>query len=121
METTATVNQLERALNHVNTKFNGNIRFKRGPEGKSQNRRSFTLTVKHSRLPGGRIGHTGRRVSAACWHVHGEFFEYLFNDGITLIKAGSKVMKGHADNWQDWNIGSIYQPMYYSGACDCDR
>ncbi len=119
MQTTATIEQLNAALNAVNAKYDNNIIFKSGPEGISAKRRRFTLTVKRSQDAGGRLSHQGRRVAAACWHVHGDFFEYLFDDGVELIKAGTKSMKDNYDNWQDWNIGSIAQPMYYSEACNC--
>ena len=119
MQTTATVQQLNDALQHVNDKFDGNICFKREPHQISAKRAGFTLTVIDSAASGGRIGNSGQRVAAACWHVHGEFFEYLFNQGVTLIIAGDKRMESHDDNWQDWNIGSNAQPMYYSEACSC--
>lgn len=119
MQTTATIKQLNEALAHVNTLFDNNVVFKTDPEQISKNRTKFTLTVKDSKNAGGRIGHTGRRVKAACWHVHGEFFDFLFNDGVDYIKAGPTVMRESSDNWQDWNIGSMVQPMYYSEACDC--
>ena len=119
METTATVQQLNDALKHVNERFSNNIQFNRGPEQFTGKRVRFTLTVKDTKGPGGRLGHTGRRVKAACWHVHGYFFEYLFSQGVDFIRAGNKVMKDDYDNWQDWNIGSIASPMYYSEACEC--
>ena len=118
MKTTATAQQLHDALKHVNTLFSDNIVFKSGPT-QTGNRQQFTLTVKDSSAPGGRLSHTGNRVSAACWHVHGRFFEYLFSDGVELIIAGDKRMQSNLDNWQDWNIGSMMQPMYYSEACNC--
>ena len=119
MQTTATIQQLYDALKHVNTLFDDNIKFNREPHAISSKRNGFTLTVNDCKCAGGRIGHTGRRLHAACWHVHGEFFEYLFSEGVTLIIAGSKRMKAGSDNWQDWNIGSMIQPMYYSEACEC--
>ena len=119
MKTTATKEQLERALAHVNKSFDNNITWKREPHAISSKRNGFTLTVKDSSKPGGRRSHTGRRVAAACWHVHGEFFEFLFEDGVNFIQAGRTVMKDNRDNWMDWNIGSIAQPMYYSEACEC--
>ena len=119
MQTTATTEQLTAALQHVNEKFEDNIVFKSGPTPKGR-RMQFTLTVKDSKEAGGRRSHTGRRISAACWHVHGEFFEYLFDDGVSLIIAGDKRMRDNRDNWQDWNIGSVMYPMYYSEACECN-
>ena len=119
MQTTATTEQLNDALRHVNTLFEDNICFNREPHQISKKRTGFTLTVNSSYGPGARLGFSGKRVHAACWHVHGKFFEYLFNIGVTLILAGEKRMESNEDNWQDWNIGSNYQPLYYSQACEC--
>ena len=47
MQTTATIQQLEDALKHVNTLFDNNICFKREPHKISANRTGFTLTVKN--------------------------------------------------------------------------
>ena len=120
MQTTATIQQLNEALNHVNEMYENNIVFKREPHQISAQRTAFTVTVRDSAGPGGRISHTGRRVSAACWHVHGHFFEYLFNEcDVTLIIAGKRRMYCNLENWQDWNIGSYFSPMMYSEACNC--
>ena len=120
METIATKKQLNEALNHVNKQFSNNIIFKNGPEQISKNRVRFTLTVKETRGPGGRVSSTGKRIKAACWHVHGEFFEYLFSQGVTLIKSSFITMQDNSDNWKDSNIGSHFTPMNYSEACDCN-
>jgi hypothetical protein len=127
MKTNATIEQLNEALNFVNVLFSGNIEFKDFSRLSSKTNR-FTLTVKDSHEPGARLGqminHKGNRkhLRAACWHVHGYFFEYLFlkYDNIK-IHAGNKKMLSNADNWQDWNIGSNYDPLNYSEACDCNK
>ena len=122
MKTTATIQQLNEALSYINDKhFKGNVIYNREPE---QNGRyvHFTLRVKDSSGPGARRGfHNRRKLVSACWHVHGELFEYLFThfDNIVIV-AGDKKMRDNYDNWQDWNIGSVYQPMYYSEACECE-
>jgi len=119
MQTTANRETLDQALKHVNNMFNDNIVYKTITQISSK-RISFTLTVKTSKNEGGRIGHTGRRVAAACWHVHGYFFEKVWElEPEALIIAGSLRMTGEDDNWQDRNIGSVYQPMMYSEACNC--
>lgn len=118
MKTNASIYELNQALNYVNQKFDDNIKFKAiTPIGKKV---QFTLTVHDSKNPGSRRSAKGRRIAAACWHVHGYFFEYLFNnfDNIT-ISAGKKVMKDNSDNWQDWQIGNNYRPLMYSEACEC--
>lgn len=120
------VETLEKALKIVNDKYDDNIVFKRCEAVNNAGTRArFTLTVKDSRKAGGRISHSGRRVAAACWHVHGDFFmTCLAINGSAVIKsAGCADIKAgytRADG-QDRNIGSIASPMMYSEACDCEE
>lgn len=118
MYTNATIIELNRALELVNERFNNNIKFKRLDN--KGNRKIFTLTVKNSKDAGGRIGFTGKRVAAACWHAHGYFFDALFsiNENIYIYSMGKKIT-ADSGNWQDKNIGSIMSPLYYSQACKC--
>jgi hypothetical protein len=75
------------------------------------------LSVKNSRGPGSRFSPTsGRRVSAACWHAHGYFFDAL--------PTGTKIQaRGHTfrsgDVWRDWNIGSVMNRCRMSESCEC--
>jgi hypothetical protein len=118
MKTTATVKELQAAIDTVNEKYLGNIRFKRIDQ--TGRRVNFTLTVIDSKKPGGRKGPEGRRIAAACWHVHGDLFDALWDrNPDTVIIAGPLTMRGKGDNWQDRNIGSTMRPFYYSEACDC--
>jgi hypothetical protein len=129
MKTNATIEQLNEALNFVNLSFGGNIRFK-NIEQVSKTRVQFTLTVKDSKEPGHRRGYYARegrqpkRLAAACWHVHGYFFEYLFlrYPDITVIAGGHK-MQSNYDNWHDRIIGScgMARPLQFSSACDCHK
>ena len=120
MKTNATIPELNQALSQVNNTFEDNIRFKRIEQ--SGSKVLFTLTVVNSRLPGGRLSHTGRRIAAACWHVHGHFFDCLFkiNPG-AWVKSLDKTITKNAGNWQDWQIGSQARPVMYSDACECDH
>ncbi len=123
--------QLYDALRAVNKEFAGNITFKRidFANGKSRTRFNVTLTVKDSSGPGARRGYSGRRVNAACWHVYGTFLDNLPEDAraympTVVYENGRRVMKRRfkapGDEWEDWNIGSEWRPLYYSEACDCD-
>lgn len=115
-----TQDDLRCALSAINLdRYNNNIRLKRlEPLGRRQN---FTLTVNDSAAAGGRIGHSGRRVAAACWHVHGHFFEALFDIAPdAIIKSNMATITQDAGNWCDRNIGSLIEPMYYSDACKCE-
>lgn len=125
MQTNATISELNQALDLVNKRYNNNIIFRwPGPEQISRNRTKFTLTVKDSRGPGSRVSasvyQNRRRVKAACWHVHGHFFDGLFsiNPDLFVRSAGRKITR-EAGNWYDWNIGSQMYPVYFSEACDC--
>jgi hypothetical protein len=120
MKTTATAETLSKALAIVNERFDNNVTYNRAPE-KQGKRLAFTLKVKDSRKPGARRGLTGRRSVAACWHVHGYFFDAVWTiEPAAIIDAGALRMTGKADNWQDRNIGSMYQPAMYSEACCCN-
>ena len=120
MKTTATIDQLDKALKTINSKYDNNIRFKVIKDISSK-RVQFTITVNDSKGPGARRSAEGRRIAAACWHVHGELFDSLWaQDPDTLIIAGPLRMTGWQDNWQDRNIGSMYQPLMHSQACECN-
>jgi len=108
---------IEKAFNKANAKFHGNLTMpKIEPQNGKDNRYVVRLSVIDSRGPGGRISPSGRRVKAACWHAHGEFMSAL-PDG-TEIRTSGKV-KYAGGMWEDWNIGSIVNPFYFSEACDC--
>jgi len=115
-----TFGELEKALAKINEKmFEGNITWKRAPEPFGRNLR-FTLTVNDSAAKGGRRGHSGKRVSAACWHAHGHFFDAVFHIAPDAIfqAMGNTITLQHG-NWQDKNVGSIVQPKDFSDMCEC--
>ncbi len=130
MKTNASIQQLNESLNFVNHLFDGNIRFK-DIEQISKKTVRFTLTVKDSQKLGHRRGYFSRdrkqpkRLAAACWHVHGYFFEYLFlkYPDQLWINAGGHNMASNEDNWQDKIIGSfgIERDYHFSEACDCHK
>ncbi len=116
-----TESQLEQALTEVNKKYGNNVIWNRAPERQGRSYR-FTLRVKDSHGKGARIGFTGRAMVSACWHVHGDFFDALFEiePDTRIISAGNEITINYG-NWEDRNIGSIIHPMYYSEACNCKR
>ena len=119
-----TKDDLERTLSKVNRNFKKNIVWKRPPE-KVGNRLRFTLTVIDSSKGGARrSAHNRRKVHAACWHVHGQFFYYLYQEAPTaIIKARDLTITGPTTaggNWKDYNIGSMINPFMYSQACECE-
>jgi len=108
---------IENALLNTNKVFNNNIAFKRLE--KTGNRYIVTLKVKDSRALGSRIGFSGQRVNAACWHVYGYFFDECFklNPSCTIKQNGENLTP--QNNWTDKNIGSVIERLMYSNACDC--
>jgi len=140
----ATMENLQAALDVVNARYAGNIKFKT-LETKGR-RISFTLTVKQTSVftpqslvsgrkvtmtaPGVSVGREGRRIAAACWHAHGDFFDALFkiapdagiysSGSLATPRAGKWITKD-GGNWQDWNKGSAYMPVMASQCCECRR
>jgi len=115
-----TFGELEKALAEINEKmFDGNIVWKRAPEAYRGHIR-FTLTVNDSSMKGGRRGFSGKRVSAACWHVHGHFFDAVFNiERKAIFQALGNTITLEYGNWEDSNAGSMVNPKAFSDMCDC--
>ena len=114
----ATRDDIIEALNKVNAEFDGNIKTKRfdhaGKTRQGDDKWNVTLTVENSKDAGGRVSGHGRRIAAACWHVHGTFMDSL-PDGTVIVSLGRKVSPG--DYWCDWRIGP--GSFYMSESCDC--
>jgi len=118
---------LRKALESVNTRYQGNIKFKTlKPRG---NRISFTLTVIDSKAPGHRRTPSGKRMPFACWHATGHFMDALFEiqPAAGVYSSGSLANPrfGHwitkdGGNWEDWGIGPVMNPVMVSQACDCN-
>ena len=124
-----TFSEMKEAINMLNAKYENNIQFNRFEH--MGDYFIFTLRVKDTKKAGHRLGfphpETGKqkRLSSACWHVHGDFFDCLLSlNKEAVIKSTMKgqplVITAEGGNWQDANIGSIMQPLYYSEACECD-
>jgi hypothetical protein len=113
---------LDNALRATNEVFGGNVGFfhKRhiGHTRQGGNKYDVRLTVRSSRGPGAARSYTGRRLSAACWHVHGTFFDALPPEA-EIISAHEDGIHRPGDCWFDYQVGSMMQPMYASEACDC--
>jgi len=134
-----TIGDLQAALDIINRKYQDNVEFKSLEQKGKQIQ--FTLRVKSSQGPGHRLGFpvknyrtgkiTQKRMAFACWHVHGDFFDALFKvnpqaavfSGMSsLANPGSQQwITINGVNWQDKNIGSQMQPLYFSEACECDE
>lgn len=125
---------LSRALAIVSKKYNNNVIW----NNYQREGRNFrvTLRVVDSHGRGARLAfpdpETGkqRRMISACWHVHGDFFEALLeiNPNAEIRTSKTKIYTQPTlnpkrfliiGNWEDWNIGSIIHPFYFSEACGC--
>jgi len=116
-----TQEDLEKALEITNRKFENNITWNRF-EKIGRNRYRVTLRVKDSRKAGHRIGYTGRRLINACWHVHGTFFDALLSvNPEAEIIALNRVINKEGGNWEDIQVGSVLCPRWLSEMCECYR
>ena len=111
------------AINALNKIYDGNIKMPYAPRylGKDKSgleKYRLVLRTFDSSAAGSTRSASGRRTSSACWHAHGHFFEYIIAFG-GYIEARDKKIKSKADNWQDYNIGNLYNPCLASEACDC--
>ena len=122
----ATEEQIHEALAKANQEFDSNLEFNNfeyiGHTRGGMQKHRVTLRVIDSRGKGARLGFpnytTGRQrhLVSACWHVHGTFFDAL-PEGTTIQTGQHTIEPG--DSWNDWDIGSMIRPMYYSEACEC--
>lgn len=119
--------ELRTAVELVSANYGSNVVFKREPErcGKAL---LFTLTVKDSRKAGARRGRGGRRIAAACWHANRDVMRAVFEaNPRARYKTALADYRGLESfnalypetGWQ--NIGSNFEPLYHSEACECDE
>ena len=126
-----TKEDLEKALEILNQKYDNNVTWNRFQQISSRSFR-VTLRVKDSKKAGHRIAYWAyvngkiKRLPYACWHTHGDFFDILLNINPNAViqvlnrkiyRVGNEIV----NNWVDWNIGSLMYPLYYSEACECYR
>lgn len=117
---------LTKAMIEANASYNGNLTFNRFDVGK--NHVNFTLRVNSSKGAGHRVGHSGKRLVAACWHAHRDFLASLFtlapNAKVVSCKAkydGKDGFEASFERTGNDNIGSVFQPLCYADACECER
>ena len=114
------------ALHITNKQYAQNIAWKREPEliGKHY---AFTLTVHDSANPGSRRAASGRRISAACWHAHRDFFRALFKHDpegtVTSTQARYTSSANFEHHFEDTGTQSISNHPFilYRDACDCQE
>lgn len=135
MEIHASKQAIETALEVVNRAYDSNVMFNRFDAANAKdNKYNVTLRVVSSRGKGARMNHDwSRHLVAACWHVHGDFFDAL-PDGtkvvshwgsqgkqVTFTVAQSRDSGTHYKSgyWQDQQVGSVMQPAMMSELCEC--
>ena len=113
--------ELQLALEKINHKYDGNVIWNRSPDQTDKRGLvwKFTLRVRNSRGAGASISSSGRHSTSACWHVHGDFFDALFeiNPNAIVVARGRKITKDFG-NWSDYNIGSVMSPFMASEGCE---
>ena len=126
------IEQMDEVLFRVNRKYKGNIEYKNF-ENKAHYI-SFTLKVKDANGPGSKTGNINRksgkprRTTAACFHVHGDFFDFLLNLEPRAIVYANKlkihngldsdghIIRPSINNWLDWYDD---HDRLASESCDC--
>lgn len=112
MRTTATKEQVLKAIQIVNEREGYKIELNRADQsGKWFN---FTLRSEKSGIPGSRTSYSGRKLVSASWHAHSYVFDEIFKicPDAVIWSNGEKVGAGF--DWQDKNIGSRSNPVYFS-------
>ena len=120
MKTTVQRDIVIEAINNVNTERGYALRLNRDDQtGKWYN---FTFATD-SKIAGARVSWSGRNMAKASWHAHGYIFDEILriapNEDAVIVSLGKKIYTDHETgdtigNWEDSQIGSIMQPMYYS-------
>ncbi len=112
-----TQEELNKALEIVNKRYEGNITLSAYPQGKNF---KVHLGYTNRKLKGVGRASSGRANGSACWHVYGWFFEVLLdiNPNATIKTMIGKITKD-CGNWHDIETGSTYTPSKMSENCDC--
>jgi hypothetical protein len=118
-------NQLRDAIDKTNKEFEGNVRLLdiRRANSKGTHWR-LRLGVWNNRGRGAKLSirydldgkEYVRHLSYACWHVYGTFMDNL-PEGTSILISGRTKHPG--EHWDDWNIGSLMFPVYFSESCEC--
>lgn len=112
MKTTASESTVRKALENVNKAQGYRLEMNRS----DQSGKWYNFTIKsRSGIPGARTSHSGRNLAAASWHAHGYLFDEILKlDPEAVIKTAGRTVSAEGGNWEDWNCGSHYRPVYMS-------
>ncbi|AYN57992.1 hypothetical protein HWB90_gp042 [Mycobacterium phage Fowlmouth] len=76
---------------------------------------------------GQRRSSQGRRINAVCWHAYRDVLVEVFNinpDAKVRTREakylGKESFYANFPNTAHSNLGSLFQPLCYADACDCD-
>lgn len=128
---------LSKTLSKLNQKYENNIIWNNYKD-LGKNRFRITLRCVSDRGKGSRLathyiinGYKGTKGAInhlidCCWHCHGDFFDTLLaiNPKAIIQTNTRKIHMKNGEiigNWQDRNIGSAFQPLNYSQACECNK
>ena len=112
MKTTASRLTVQTAISAVNEKYGYQLELNRDEyKGKW-----FHFTIKSkSGIPGSRTSYSGRKLAAASWHAHGYLFATILDiEPDAVIVSLGKTINAEGGNWQDWNCGSMMEPIFMS-------
>ena len=114
-----TISELVEAMERVNINYHNQVIWN-CPPTHTPHGIKFTLKVTHNKAVGHGISQSGRQMATACWHVHGNFFDRLFdvNPNAVIFSRGLKITKEYG-NWGDYNVGSQMNPQFASQQCEC--
>ena len=117
---------LRSIVNVVSQDYDKNVVFKKEPE-KSGNAINFSLRILDCNKIGSRRSNTGRKIPAACWHVHRDIMEliFLWNPSARLqsILADYRGEKDFLEKFAatgSTNLGSNAKPIRADRACNCE-
>lgn len=123
---------LEMALALTNLMFGDNVRFREFRCINAKHTRfRLTLRVMDSHGPGHRLGYHRKKdgdrrcIPSACWHVHGVFFDKILSlepkARISTGLHGRRTITKDGGNWQDAQVGSMFDPAMLSDLCECEN
>jgi hypothetical protein len=122
MRIKTSLENVQRAVETINERYDGNIRFEltRVQYGRKVDTVIGVLRVNDSKGKGARRSHSGRRTVSACLHAHGHFFDALPH-GTPISTANATLTAGQYWHNIDPQVGSLYNPVWMSELCDCDE
>ncbi len=125
MVTGISFEQFNKALDHINNDYDGNIQVK-DYSIKSGNRFSVSTRVRDTSGKGSRRAASGRKTMSLCWHGHRDLYRAIFSMNesarIKTMLANYKGKENFEETYPETkniNVGSVFMPAYANELCDC--